>query len=249
MTWRIKAFLWVLCGGYLLVSGYTRLREPSLNGLWSIAYALGLLVLAGLFFYSAFDTYRKRGAVQLTKSPSPLERLTRTDKIAFKEMCVPVMLVGLAGLGLSGWLAHLQWIKVAQWPRANATLISDDISGIGDHISALGGHLIFRYDADGRQVTGAELRWGSEKKMRATLEAYRPGTTHQISYNPADLGEVNTILTYGWDLFSTPVIAAVFSLLLIFGGLVVYRWSYDLPLTSQIPSYPDDNSASRTSSP
>src|SRR6185312_6742674 len=122
------------------------------------------------------------------------------------------------------------------------TLISDDISGIGDHISALGGHLIFRYDADGRQVTGAELRWGSEKKMRATLEAHRPGTTHQISYNPADLGEVNTILTYGWDLFSTPVIAAVFSLLLIFGGLVVYRWSYDLPLTSQIPSYPDDNS-------
>lgn len=80
MTWRIKAFLWVLCGGYLLVSGYTRLREPSLNGLWSIAYAFGLLVLAGLFFYSAFDTYRKRGIVQLTKSPPPPERLTRLTR-------------------------------------------------------------------------------------------------------------------------------------------------------------------------
>ena len=68
---------------------------------------MGLLVLAGLFFYSAFDTYRKRGIVQLTKSPPPPERLTQIDKIAFKAMGVPVMLVGLAGLGLSGWLAHL----------------------------------------------------------------------------------------------------------------------------------------------
>lgn len=242
MTWRFKIFLWILCGGYLLVGSYSRLREPPPDGLWSIAYGLALLVLAGLFFHSAFDTYRKRGAVQLTKSPAPPERLTRADKIAFKAMGVPVILAGLAGLGLGAWLAHSQWVKVAQWPRANATLIGNDISGMG-------GRLVFRYDADGRQFTGSELRWGSEKKMRATLESYRPGTVHQISYDPSDPSEVNTILTYGWDSFSAPAIFAVFSLLLIFGGLVVYRWSYDLPLTSQIPSYPDDNSASRTSNP
>lgn len=242
MTWRFKMFLWIGCGGYLLISGYSRLREPSTNGLWSIAYALGLLVLAGLFFHSAFNTYRKRGAVQLTKSSVPPERLTRTDKIAFKVMGIPVMLVGLVGLGLSGWLAHQQWIKVAQWPRANATLIGNDISGMG-------GRLVFRYNANRRQFTGSELRWGSEKKMRATLESYRPGTVHQISYDPSDPSEVNTILTHGWDSFSGPAIFAAFCLLLILGGIVVYRWSYELPLTSQIPSYQDDSSASRTSNP
>lgn len=120
-------------------------------------------------------------------------------------------------------MAYAQWIRVAQWPRTNATLIRKDVS-------IAGARLAFDYQAGGRRFTGSEFRFGSEKSVAAALESYRPGTSQRISYNPVDPGELETILSYSWELFEAPVASGIFGLLLNFGGVGVYRWSYVTPV-------------------
>ena len=62
--------------------------------------------------------------------------------------------------------------------------------------------------------------------MRHALETYEPGTVHEISYDPGDPTQVETILSYGWELFVGSIYAAVFGAVFLIGGVVVYRWSY-----------------------
>ena len=135
---------------------------------------------------------------------------------------MPVIAVGLFLIGLGCWLAYGQWGKVAQWPRTNATLVSKDVFTAGTR-------LVFDYEVGGRGFTGSEVRLGSEKSLAVALESYKTGTSQRISYNPGDPSEVETILNYNWELFEAPVIAGIFGVLLIFGGLRVYRWSYQAP--------------------
>jgi hypothetical protein len=92
--------------------------------------------------------------------------------------------------------------------------------------------LVFDYEVGGRRFTGSEVRLGSEKSVAATLASYRPGTSQTISYNPEDPGELETILSYDWELVEAPVASWIFGLLLIFGGVGVYRWSYGTPVES-----------------
>ncbi len=122
-------------------------------------------------------------------------------------------------------MAYSQWIRVAEWPRTNGTLISKDISRVG-------ARLIFHYYAGGRRFTGLAFRFGSEKSVRAALEFYEPGTSQMISYNPKDPGEVETILSYSWEQFKGPVVFATFGVFLMFGGVSVYRWSCGAPVES-----------------
>jgi hypothetical protein len=218
LVWLAKMLSWSAAGCYFVVTGYQGLRNPSPD---SSRFALYFqLLFAGLMFHSAFDTYRKRNREQPAAEPdAAAERLTRTDRIVFRLMGALVILVGLAGLGMGGWLAHSQWARVARWPRTDALLISKDISKAG-------ARLVFQYEAAGRQSTGVGFRWGSEKTVRAALESYQPGTVQKISYDPENPGSVETILSYSWELFFAPISATVISVLLIAGGVVVYRWSY-----------------------
>jgi len=121
---------------------------------------------------------------------------------------------------MAGWLAWGEWITVAHWPRTNAILISKDISSVG-------ARLVFQYEVDGRRFTGRAFRFGSEKTVRNDLEAYEPGTIQKISYDPEDPSQVETILSYSWELFKGSISAAVFGIFFVIGGVVVYRWSYD----------------------
>jgi hypothetical protein len=133
-------------------------------------------------------------------------------------MGVAVVLVGLFALGLSCWLAYGEWIRVAKWPRTNATLVSKDISTVG-------ARLVFYYEVGGRRISGLGFRWGSEKTVRTVLESYQPGTIQRVGYNPDDPSEVETILSYSWELFRPSSFGAGLGVFLIFGGIVVYRWS------------------------
>jgi len=153
------------------------------------------------------------------------EPVTRTGRIGFRALGVPVIIIGLGFLGLSCWLAYGQWAKVAAWPRTSATLISKDISSAG-------ARLVFQYEAGGRIFTGSDVRFGSEKSVRTALKSYEPGASERISYNPEDPGEVETILSYSWELFEGPISSGVFGVLFIFGGVGVYRWSYGTPVES-----------------
>ena len=89
--------------------------------------------------------------------------------------------------------------------------------------------MYFDYEVSGRRFTGMGLRLGSEKSVRAAIESYEPGTIQTISYNPKDPSEIETILNYNWELFESPIASWIFGMLLIFGGVGVYRWSYGVP--------------------
>jgi hypothetical protein len=209
-----KIMLWGIAGAFLAIRSYVDFRNPSPDRSRLTPYSL--IVLAGLAFLAAFDAYRKRD-----KPPEPEaqpEPTTSGERVGFRLLGAFVLLAGMTGLSLGSWQAWERWSSVAQWPRADAVLVRKEISTVG-------ARLIFHYEAEGRRFTGLAFRWGSENMVRATLQEYEPGTVHRISYDPHDPSQVETILTYNWELFRAPVMFIVLNFLLIFGGVVVYRWS------------------------
>ena len=213
MTPLGKVILFCFCGGYLGIESYLDFRDPSPDG-WVKPYAL--MLLAAFFFFSASDTYRRRG--NPTESTPKFELPSRSERFVYKAMGSFVIFVGVTVFGISCWLACGAWARVAHWPRTNAILVRKEISWVG-------ARLTFDYEAEGHRLTGVAFRWGSERTVRSALESYEPGTAHRISYDPDDPAQVETILTYNWALFKAPVSGIVISLLLIFGGAMVYRWS------------------------
>jgi len=212
-----KTSLWCVAGTYLLFRTYQSFRQPSPDASWFTRY--GLIILAGGALISAFESYRDGQNGQHVIEPRA-EPLTRGERIVFKALGLPVILVGLALLGLAGWMAWGQWVKVARWPRTNAILISKDISSVG-------ARLVFRYEAKAQRFTGVGFRFGSEKSVRKALAAYEPGTIQKIAYDPEDPTQVETMLSDSWKLFMGSIYASVFGIVFLVGGVIVYRWSYD----------------------
>jgi hypothetical protein len=210
-----KTLLWSVAGSYLLFKSYQGFRHPSSDLSRFAPYAS--IVLAGLAFFYAFGSYHHKETDQPPRAaPEPL---TRVETITFKALGLPVVFVGLVLFGLAGWFAWSQWVKVARWPRANAILMSKEISSVG-------ARLVFQYEAKGQRFTGLGFRFGSEETVRNALEAYDPGTIQKISYDPEDPTQVETILSYSWELFIGSISAAVFGIFFVVGGVAVYRWSY-----------------------
>jgi hypothetical protein len=215
-----KTLLWICLWAYVLIRSYREFRNPLPYLPWLTPYAL--LLLAGLGFFSVFKSYRNRGKGPSAPEPSTAaEPLTRSDRIAFKAMGVPITIAGLAWLAVSCWLAWGAWIRVAQWPRADAVLLSKQISSAG-------ARLVFQYEVGGKRFGGVAFRWGSEKTARGALVTYQPGTVQKISYNPEDPRQIETLLSY-WEPLRLPIFAITVGLLLIAGGVVTYRWSYGRP--------------------
>ena len=210
--------LWAAGGIYVLVRAYLNLvdRPPDLPRFTQYA----LLASAVLAFYCAFENYRNQAIKNSSDQRNPLvERFDRRDRIIFKALGAPPVLVGILLLGLSGWLACQEWIRLTQWPRINATVIAKDISSAGVRV-------LFRYEVDGRQITGTAFREGSESAVRIAVASYEPGTTHLISYNPQDPSQVEMVTSSGWELCKGPIVASLFGITFIVAGLVVYSWSH-----------------------
>jgi hypothetical protein len=209
-----KTLLWSVAASYLLLRTYQGFRHPSSVLSWFIPCSF--MMLAGLALFDAFGSYHHKKPDRPTAAPDPLNQI---EQIAFKTLGLPVVFVGLVLFGLAARLAWGQWVRVARWPRTDAILMSKDISSVG-------ARLVFQYEANGQRFTGLGFRFGSEKTVRNTLEAYEPGTVQKISYDPEDPTQVETNLSYSWELFLGPVSAAVFGVFSVVGGVAVYRWSY-----------------------
>lgn len=209
-----KMILWSAASAYLAIRSYVQFRNPSPDTPWFTPYFLGLL--AGLLFFSAFGAYRNRNIpAEPDEQPEPP---TGAEQFVFRVLGAFVILAGVAGTSIACWAAWGQWSRVAQWPRADAILIRKELSPTG-------ARLIFDYEVEGRHFTGQAFRWGSESAVGAALEAYEPGTVQRISYDPHDPAQVETTLTYNWELFRGSATGIVIGLLLILGGVMVYRWS------------------------
>jgi hypothetical protein len=205
-----RALLPTLVGTWLTTRIYQSFRHPA-DSSWFNRF--GLIALAGVMFFGAFQSYRG-----VSQPEAAAEPLTRTESGLFKAGGAILILSGMILLGVSSWLAWDEWISVARWPRANAVLISKDISNVG-------ARLVFQYEIGGLRVTGVGFRWGSKLTMRNALESYEPGTVQTISYDPQDPGEVEPILGDSWGLFKAPAVLAAFSILLIAAGIGDYRYS------------------------
>lgn len=143
-----------------------------------------------------------------------------TKRLACRALGVLAMLAGLIFLCISGWLGWWTWVKLARWPRVDATLVSKNISDVG-------ARLVFSYYAGGYRITGVGFVWGPSASVRSALESWAPGTTQRISYDPADPSEVEPIHGYIWGTWGGSIAPAMFSALFWVGGVFAYRGSYD----------------------
>jgi len=117
-------------------------------------------------------------------------------------------------------MAWRAWYRVARWPRANAVLVSKDISSVGARLE-------FRYTVRGETSTAVGFRWGSEASVQHDLELYTPGTVHEIAFNPQEPSEIEPNLRYDYSLFGGAIGALVGAALFIIGGWGVLRRSKD----------------------
>ena len=136
----------------------------------------------------------------------------------FKVIGNLVILVGVTSLIVGSLFGFHQWRIVSRWPRADATLIAKQVSGIQSS-------LLFRYEAGGRSVLGAWRRWGSPKKLEASLATHALGAWEVISYNPENPSEAQGNVGYNLELFGAPLWIAGTGALLVAGGLLVRRKS------------------------
>jgi hypothetical protein len=153
---------------------------------------------------------------------TPTEHPTRSERIIFKALGLPVIFIGLGVLGVVGWLTWSQWIKVTKWPRTNAILIHKDISSVG-------GRLVFEYEVKGQQFTGVGFCWGTESLVQYALTTFGVGTIQEIGYDPEDLSQIEPIQIPGWARLMGPISGMMLCILFIVGGTGVYRWSYADP--------------------
>jgi hypothetical protein len=209
--------------GRVPVACWLPAAAQSSNGL-DQAMPYYLVLLGGILFGSAFDTYRRnrnRGAA-LPENQERSNALTGPERVVFKAVGIPLTAIGLMVLAMTGCLGWEQWTRVALWPRASAVLVRKDVSRSG-------ARLVFRYEVMGRPVTGAGFRWGSEKAMRDDLASYLPGTEHTISYDPANPRHAEIIQSGTGELPRVLLALAACGVLFTVAGVVVYRWSYGHP--------------------
>jgi uncharacterized protein DUF3592 len=143
------------------------------------------------------------------------EHLPRSERIIFKALGLPVIVIGLGVLGMLTWS---QWMKLVQWPRTNGVLIHKDISNVG-------GRLVFKYEVRGQRVTGVGFLFGNDRLVRYALANCQEGTVQKISYDPEDPSQVAPIQILCWARFIEPVSGLIVSFFFIIGGTIVYRWS------------------------
>ncbi len=154
---------------------------------------------------------------------------TRTERVIYRAMGAPVIFAGLVMLFLSGWLARLEWIKVAKWPRTDAVLVSKDVSEVG-------ARLVFRYQFYRRRVTGTGFVWGPRQRVESDLASWSPGTTQQIGYDPENPAEVEPMHGDISMRFYVPVAAALIGAFFLCAGTAVYRWGSPGARPSAAPS-------------
>ncbi|MGA2185310.1 MAG: DUF3592 domain-containing protein [Bryobacteraceae bacterium] len=209
-----RTLLWSVVGGYLAFRSYQGLAEPSTDALWFNPYVN--VVAATLAFIAALRSWRKTYNPEKAASATPVEPPTRIERIIFRVLALGMMAVGLVFLSIGCWMARDEWIRVAQWPRTYAILVSK-------HISPVGARMVFHYEVGGRRFTGLGFRFGSEKEVRTALESYEPGTMQRISYDPEDHGQVETNLTYNWNLFRPAVFSATVGAACLIVGILLFR--------------------------
>lgn len=149
----------------------------------------------------------------------PTEHLTRSERILFRALGLPVIITGFGVLALVGWLTGSRWIAIAKWPRTTAVLVHKDISSVG-------GRLVFEYEAKGLRFTGIGFCWGDEHLVRYALKKYEVGAIQTIGYDPEDSNQVEPTQIPVWARLMGPISGLMLSILFIVGGTVVYRWSY-----------------------
>lgn len=213
----IKTLLCIAAGIYLLIRTYANFRNPASDSSRFTPYAL--IIFAGLAFLMAFESYRNRLNGQPARERGAITpRLTRTERVVFKVLGVPVILGGLVLVSFGAWSGLDEWIKLARWPRTNATLVTKEISGAT-------ARLVFRYDLRGRQLTGVAFYWGSQTMLRTSLESYEPETIHTIAYDPKDPRRVEMVPRFYGEALRLPIFEFLFGMAWAIAGVVVYRWS------------------------
>jgi Protein of unknown function (DUF3592) len=137
------------------------------------------------------------------------------------------MVVGVILLGCSGWLIKRRQEVLKLWPSIDAEVIESKVERFTTYsmhssveVPMYRAQFVFRYIVNGEShVAFSASRRGTSNFANAKQEAdlFRPGTHHEIRYNPQKPNDIS----YDWDqelhFFSLPMFFAGMGVL--FGGI------------------------------
>jgi len=139
--------------------------------------------------------------------------------------------VGLLLLAFGGWVGNRQYTILKHWPAVDALVTK---SQVAHHESAsqnstttmYRAEIEFRYMVNGKEYTTASASPYSTSnyaEMKRKVEAYAPGTTHSIRYNPADANDIRFDVGFNFGFFFLPALLGGMGLIffLVGGGLLI----------------------------
>lgn len=138
---------------------------------------------------------------------------------------------GVILMGVGGWTGNRQYTIVKSWPTVTATVTKSEVTHSTSHGSdrrtnttMYQTEIEFRYTLNGKEyLTPASSNYSSSSypEMKRKADAFPPGSTRSIRYNPSDPNDIrfDAALTPGFFLITliTGGLGVVFTLV---GGLV-----------------------------
>lgn len=124
--------------------------------------------------------------------------------------------VAVALLGGAAWSGQNQLRILKEWGRVNAQVVQSRVASAASYDRNRGTDLAtyvalidFRYSIGGKSfVTPAssQISTSNYVAMKREIDAYAPGSIHQILYNPADPNDIRFDADYTWTFFFTSVV-------------------------------------------
>ena len=114
--------------------------------------------------------------------------------------------LGLAFLGGAAWSGNRQNTILKTWPKTEAQVTKSQLTKSQDNDGnwTYGTALEFRYTVNGKEYntpSHSSYQTSNYTGMKLQLDAFAPGTTHTILYNPADPNDIRFDAGYTFGFF------------------------------------------------
>lgn len=125
--------------------------------------------------------------------------------------------LGLALLGGAAWSGNRQQTILKTWPKTEAQVTRSNLTKSRDKDGnwTYGTAYEFRYTVNGKEYktpSTSSYQTSDYAGMKRQLDAFAPGTTHTILYNPADPNDIRFDAGYTFGFFLVAFVLGIIGL-------------------------------------
>jgi hypothetical protein len=139
--------------------------------------------------------------------------------------------VGLLLLAFGGWVGNRQYTILKHWPTVNALVTRSQVThhestSQNSRTTMYQAEIEFHYTVNGKEYTtpsASPYSTSSYAEMKRKVDAYAPGTTYSIRYNPADANDIRFDVGFNFGFFFLPALLGGIGVVffLVGGGLLM----------------------------